>query len=121
MYPVDIWLSANTSNYWTQIEFTDRKGERRSRIVSKERIATINSNTLQGLIEAIGILQVSCMVDVHTESDYLISAIRNGWLQTWKASGWKTAKEKPVKNMEQWKQLERELSRHSIKMTKRRQ
>lgn len=118
MYPVDIWLCASTSNYWAQLVFTDPKGKKRERIVSRERSATINSNTLQGLAEAVRVLQVPCMLDIHTESDYIIGAVRNSWLQEWKKNGWKTARGGELKNREQWKQLERELARHSVKMTK---
>lgn len=119
MYPVDIWLSASPSNYWAQLEFTDRQGERHSRIVSQERIATINSNALQGLIEAIEVLQIACMVNVHTELDYIIFPIRNGWLWEWKKYGWRKANGKDIRNLEQWQKLEEKLARHSIKMTKK--
>lgn len=118
MYPVDIWLSASPNNYWVQLQFTDPKGKMREKIVSQERIATINSNMLQGLIEAVKVLQTPCMLDVHTDSDYIISPIRNSWIREWKKNGWEKANGKEVKNKEQWQQLEAELARHSIKLTK---
>lgn len=118
MYLVDIWLRASPSNYWAQMEFADPDGERREKIVSHERIATINSNMLQGLIEAVKVLRIPCMLDIHTESDYIISPIRNGWVRDWKKNGWRTAHGREIKNLNQWQQLERQLARHSVKMSK---
>jgi len=118
MYQVDIWLHASPSNYWAQLEFTDKDGKRREKIVSRERIATINSNTIQGMIEAVRVLQIPCMLDIHTESEYVIGIIRNGWLWNWKKNGWRKANGKEIRNVEQWQQLEQELARHSIKISK---
>ncbi|MEG2350947.1 MAG: RNase H family protein [Hungatella sp.] len=115
---MDLWLSASPSNYWAQMEFVDPMGRKRSRIISGERMATGNSNALQGLIEAVKVLQTACIIDVHTESDYIISAFRNGWIQTWKQNGWKSAKGEQIKNCDQWQQLQEVLAKHSVKFVK---
>jgi ribonuclease HI len=44
-------------------------------------------------------------VDLYTDSKYVIQGI-NEWIDAWKAKDWKTAKKKPVKNVDLWKQLD---------------
>jgi ribonuclease HI len=36
------------------------------------------------------------------------------WLAQWKARDWRTADRKPVKNVDLWQELEREIERHEI-------
>jgi ribonuclease HI len=36
------------------------------------------------------------------------------WLLQWKARDWRTADKKPVKNVDLWQSLEREIERHRI-------
>lgn len=118
MYQVDVCLGAGTSNYWAKLTFTDNKGQEHERVVSGEREATVNSNMLQGFIRAVEVLQRPCILNVYTESDYLISAFRNAWIQDWKKNAWMTKKKKEVKNKEQWQQLDKLLARHSLKFIK---
>lgn len=118
MYKVSIYLSASPSNYWAKLSFADKSGIAHEKTVCGERVATINSNVLQGLIEALRALKSNCMLDIYTESEYLIGPVRQQWLQEWKKNGWKTAKGKQVKNMEQWQQAYQELARHSVKIIK---
>lgn len=118
MYQVDVHISASPSNYWAELSFTDVKGTAHVKTLFGEREATVNSNMLQGFIQAVEILQRPCILNIYTESDYLISAFRNAWIQEWKKSGWMTAKKKEVRNREQWQQLDKMLARHSVKFIK---
>ena len=48
-----------------------------------------------------------------TDSQYLRQGITQ-WIHDWKKRGWKTADKKPVKNVELWEQLDKEVARHKI-------
>lgn len=59
-------------------------------------------------------------VEVVSDSTYVVKGATQ-WMGTWKANGWtrrkygtKKARE-PVKNVEQWQQLDRLLARHNVK------
>jgi ribonuclease HI len=39
----------------------------------------------------------------------------SGWIHGWKKRGWKTADNKPVKNVELWQQLDEANRRHKVK------
>lgn len=118
MHKVDIWIAATPSKYWAKLEFTDRKNRVHRKQIKAERKATLNSNILQAAIEAVKALNYSCLLDIHTDSDYLISAFRNGWINAWKENGWKTAKNKEIRNKEQWERLAGLMAAHSARFYK---
>lgn len=118
MYKVDIWIAAGSSKYWALLEFTDCKNQVHRKQIEAERKATLNSNILQAAIEAVKALNYSCLLDIHTDSDYLISAFRNGWINVWKENDWKNAKNKEIRNKEQWEQLSSLMAAHSARFYK---
>lgn len=115
MYQVNIWIRASTSNYWAKLEFQDKSGTLHQREIGEDRKSTINSNLLEALLKAVSILNRTCMLDIYTDSDYIKSAFRRGWLKDWESNGWKTAKGTEVKNWYQWQQLSKVISGHSVR------
>jgi ribonuclease HI len=90
-----------------------RHGEHCKEIGGSELATTNNRMELMGAIQALRALKEPCVVDFHTDSQY----VRNGmtsWLQSWKAKGWKTADKKPVKNLDLWQALDAAASAHRI-------
>jgi ribonuclease HI len=69
---------------------------------------------LMAVIESLRSLNRGCSVELNTDSKYVLQGI-NDWIVNWKKNGWKTAAKKPVKNVDLWKQLDEEASRHDIK------
>ncbi|MEQ1800541.1 MAG: ribonuclease HI [Gammaproteobacteria bacterium] len=74
---------------------------------------TNNRMELLAAIEGLQALTRPCTVAVYTDSEYLRKGIGE-WLPKWKASGWKTAARKPVKNEDLWRRLEEAASRHQV-------
>ena len=62
-------------------------------------------------IAALEALKRPCRVDIHTDSQYLRDGIMK-WINGWKRNGWRTADNKPVKNVDLWQRLEEALERH---------
>ncbi len=118
MYEVTITIHASPSKYWGTAEYIDKKGKLHCREIIGERIASKQSNTLQGLIEALGVLQTSCMLTIYSDEDYLLAAFQNGWVQQWQQHSWKNAKGKVVRNAEQWQQVCQLLTPHSRRVIK---
>ncbi|MBR5389841.1 MAG: ribonuclease HI [Clostridia bacterium] len=75
---------------------------------------TNNRMELTAVIEALSALKQPCAVDLYTDSRYIASAIREGWLENWKARGWKKADSSPVLNRELWEALDGLLSVHAV-------
>ena len=75
---------------------------------------TNNIAELTAVIEALSSLKSTCIVDLYSDSMYVINGCTN-WLNTWRKNGYRNARNKPIENMELWKQLDELLSKHSIK------
>ncbi|WP_143318900.1 RNase H family protein [Clostridium sp. HBUAS56010] len=118
MYKVMIEIHATPSNYWGKMQFVDKTGNLHEKSFQGGQKATANSNALQSAIHAVGSLNRACVLDIHTDSDYLIGAIRQKWVNDWQQNGWKTAKGTPVKNVEQWQKLMKLLAKHSYRFEK---
>ncbi len=74
---------------------------------------TNNRMELMAAIMALETLKRPCRVELYTDSQY----VRNGitaWIGGWKARGWKTADNKPVKNADLWQRLDEARRRHEV-------
>lgn len=77
---------------------------------------TNNQMELQALIEGLQSLQRPTRVHVVTDSTYLKQGLTE-WIRNWKRRGWKRKTSnglKPVKNVEQWKQLDELTQVHEL-------
>jgi len=78
-----------------------------------EPLTTNNRMELTAVIESLASLKRRCTVAIYTDSEY----VRNGiltWIHGWKKRGWRTADNKPVKNVDLWQRLEAEVERHQV-------
>jgi ribonuclease HI len=90
-----------------------RSGEREKELCGGETLTTNNRMELMAAIQALTALKRRCVVDLHTDSQY----VRNGvmqWMHGWKKNGWKTADKKPVKNQDLWEALDAALKAHDV-------
>lgn len=74
---------------------------------------TNNRMELTAVIEGLRALNRACMIEINTDSKYVMQGI-NEWIANWKRNGWKTAARKPVKNFDLWRQLDEEVTSHDI-------
>ena len=85
-------------------------GEAKKEISGAEKMTTNNRMELMGVISALQALKEPCIVELYSDSKYVIDALSKGWARGWKArgwvkNGWKTASGKPVENRELWERL----------------
>ena len=76
---------------------------------------TNNRMELMAAIVAMEALKEPCEIVLTSDSKYLTDAINKGWLDSWKARGWKKADKSPVLNVELWQRIYRLLSIHNVK------
>src|SRR5690606_6703217 len=72
-----------------------RCGDHERELFGGEARTTNNRMELTAVIEVFASLKRSCVVTLHTDSQY----VRNGiteWIHNWKRRGWRTADGKPV-------------------------
>lgn len=78
-----------------------------------ERLTTNNRMELTAAIRALAALKRPCEVQLYTDSQYVRKGITE-WVTQWKKRDWRTADRKPVKNVDLWQELEREIERHQV-------
>jgi ribonuclease HI len=78
-----------------------------------ERETTNNRMELMAAIRGLESLTRPCAVALTTDSQYVMKGATE-WMAGWKRKGWKTAGNKPVKNVDLWKQLAKALSPHTV-------
>ncbi|HLF31906.1 MAG TPA: ribonuclease HI [Xanthomonadales bacterium] len=79
-----------------------------------ERATTNNRMELQAVIASMAALTRSCQVTIHTDSVYVMKGMTE-WMAQWKRRNWRTADNKPVKNLELWQMLDKALAPHHVK------
>lgn len=89
-------------------------GGREKELSGGEAITTNNRMELTAAIEGLKALKEPCKVTLTSDSKYLIDAINQGWLDSWKARNWKKADKSPVLNVELWKELDSLLIMHEV-------
>ncbi len=50
-------------------------------------------------------LKHPCRVTVHSDSQYVVKAFNDHWVDGWLRRGWKNSQRQPVKNVDLWKRL----------------
>ena len=68
---------------------------------------------LTAAIRALVALTERCRVEITTDSVYVKDGITK-WLDGWRARGWRTAKNKPVKNQDLWMRLAELVEGHDV-------
>lgn len=113
--PIDIWTDGACSGNpgpggWGAVLVWN--GHERE-LSGAEPLTTNNRMELTAAIEALAALKRPARVRLHTDSMYLRDGITS-WIVRWRANGWRTADRRPVKNVDLWTRLDREMARHSV-------
>ncbi|AFA40932.1 ribonuclease HI [Wigglesworthia glossinidia endosymbiont of Glossina morsitans morsitans (Yale colony)] len=74
---------------------------------------TNNRMELLAAIIALESLEDIYNITLNTDSNYLRYGITK-WIQFWKQNDWKTKRNKPVKNIDLWKQLDSLIKKHLV-------
>ncbi len=74
---------------------------------------TNNRMELTAVIEGLKLLKQPCIVDLYTDSKYVLDGATK-WLAGWIEKGWRRADKKPVLNMDLWQELVPLLEKHQI-------
>ena len=101
--------------YGSVLEYVDTKGELHVKEISQGYVRTTNTRMeLMAVIAGLEALNRPCTVEVYSDSQYVVNAFNQHWVDGWIKKGWKRGKNEPVKNVDLWKRLLDAKSRHSV-------
>jgi ribonuclease HI len=78
-----------------------------------EKHTTNNRMELMAAIQALESLTRPCLVQLNSDSSYVLKGITD-WMPNWKKRGWKTAAKTQVKNEDLWRRLDMAIMKHKI-------
>ena len=74
--------------------------------LSGGEISTTNNRMeLTGVIRGLEALKEPCVVELYSDSKYVIDALEKGWAVGWQKRGWVKADKKPALNPDLWQRL----------------
>lgn len=78
-----------------------------------EAETTNNRMELTAAIEGLSALKEPCEVTLYSDSKYLVDAYLLGWVEGWRAAGWKRGRDK-LKNPDLWERLYALTEMHKV-------
>ncbi len=101
--------------YGTILVYVDGKGQTHTREFSQGYKKTTN-NRMELLAVIIGLeaLTRPCNVQLYSDSQYVVKAFNDRWIDSWLKNGWKNSKKEPVKNVDLWKRLLEAKKPHNV-------
>ena len=101
--------------YGAILEYIDTKGQLHTKEMSQGYVKTTNNRMeLMAVITGLEALNRPCEVDVYSDSQYVINASNQHWIDSWIRKNWKRGKNEPVKNVDLWKRLLKAAAPHKI-------
>ena len=79
---------------------------------------TNNRMELFAAISGLGALKEPCNVNLYSDSNYLVQAFNDHWIDNWKQNGWKTSGGGKVENQDLWFILSAQTKKHNVRFLK---
>ena len=79
-----------------------------------EAQTTNNRMELTAVIQALLALREPCIVELYSDSKYLVDAFNQHWIDAWLKKNWKRGKNEDVKNVDLWKRLLKAKEQHQV-------
>ncbi|HIV52096.1 MAG TPA: ribonuclease HI [Candidatus Mediterraneibacter norwichensis] len=101
--------------YGSVLEYVDPKGKLHVKELSRGYVRTTNNRMeLMAVIAGLEVLNRPCTVEVYSDSQYVVNAFNQHWVDSWIKKGWKRGKNEPVKNIDLWKRLLQAKEPHNV-------
>ena len=95
----------------TILEYNGRELE----LSGGEENTTNNRMELTAVIEGLKRLKEPCVVELYSDSKYVVDALEKGWAAGWQKRGWVKSDKKPALNPDLWEQLLELTARHNLR------
>ena len=80
-----------------------------------EAETTNNRMEMMAVIKGLEALKEECVVDLYSDSKYVIEAIEKGWVWKWARQGWIKSDKKPAKNPDLWRRIIDLCQKHAVR------
>ena len=80
-----------------------------------EESTTNNRMELTAVIRGLACLKEPCIVELYSDSKYVIDGLEKGWAAYWKKKGWIKSDKKPALNPDLWEQLLELTGKHQMR------
>ena len=92
-------------------------GDCRITVTGGDPDTTNNRMELSAVIEALRLVNSDpdlrySHLTIRSDSQYIVKAFQDNWIENWQSKGWRTADEQPVANKDLWEALMREAASH---------
>ena len=79
-----------------------------------EENTTNNRMELTAVIQGLTALKESCVVELYSDSKYVIDGLQKGWAASWQKRGWIKSDKKPALNPDLWERLLELTGKHEM-------
>lgn len=101
--------------YGLILQFTDSKGILHERTKSEGFPETTNNRMeVLAAIEGLKLLNKPCVVHLYSDSQYLVKAFNEHWIDGWKKVDFRRGKRDEVKNIDLWETLLDVMKEHTV-------
>lgn len=102
--------------YGVVLEYIDMENNmHRKELAGGYSKTTNNRMELMAVLKGLEALNRPCDVKLYTDSQYIVKAFNEGWLNNWMRNNWKRGKKKEdVKNVDLWKKILLAKEKHSV-------
>ena len=76
---------------------------------------TNNRMELTAVIRSLALLKEPCIVELYSDSKYVIDGLSKGWAKGWQKRGWIKSDKKPALNPDLWERLLALTDRHEMR------
>ncbi len=89
-------------------------GEHEKELSGGDPHTTNNRMELTAVIQGLEALKEPCIVELWTDSRYVLDALEKGWAVRWRANGWMRTKTEAALNPDLWNRLLNLTEKHTI-------
>ena len=97
--------------YGAILEYDNKKKELSGFFVD----TTNNRMEIFAVIAGLEALKESCIVDIYTDSRYVVDSMTKGWIYRWKANGWMRNRKDRAQNVDLLEKVLELCKRHEVK------
>lgn len=80
-------------------------GGHKKELSGGERATTNNRMELTAVIKGLDALKEPCIVELYSDSKYILDALEKGWAVGWRKRGWVKGNKEPALNPDLWARL----------------
>ena len=80
-----------------------------------EKSTTNNRMELTAVIRGLQALKEPCVVELYSDSRYVIDGLQKGWAASWQKRGWVKSDKKPALNPDLWETLLELTAKHEMR------